>query len=71
MTTTTTTTYEVTGMTCGHCVSSVTEAVAELPEVDDATVDLDSRTLVVIGKATPADVTAAVADAGYQASIRP
>jgi copper chaperone CopZ len=67
----TTTTYEVTGMTCGHCVSSVTEAVTELPEVDDATVELDSRTLIVIGKATPADVTAAVADAGYQASIRP
>lgn len=58
-------------MTCGHCVSSVTEAVTELPEVDDATVELDSRTLIVIGKATPADVTAAVADAGYQASIRP
>lgn len=66
----TTTTYDVTGMTCGHCVSSVSEAVTELAEVDDATVDLDSHTLIVIGEATPADVAAAVADAGYQASIR-
>ena len=27
-------TYTVTGMTCGHCVSSVTEEVSELPGVD-------------------------------------
>ena len=27
-----TTTYTVTGMTCGHCVSSVTEEVQEIPE---------------------------------------
>ena len=38
----TTETYTVTGMTCGHCVSSVTEEVSELPGVSDVQVDLDS-----------------------------
>jgi Lrp/AsnC family transcriptional regulator for asnA, asnC and gidA len=29
-----TATYTVTGMTCGHCVASVTEEISELAEVD-------------------------------------
>lgn len=28
------TTYQVTGMTCGHCADNVTEAVSALPQVD-------------------------------------
>nr|WP_254049577.1 heavy-metal-associated domain-containing protein [Corynebacterium glutamicum] len=28
------TTYQVTGMTCGHCAGNVTEAVSALPQVD-------------------------------------
>ena len=66
----TTTTYDVTGMTCGHCVSSVTEAVTELPAVIEAVVDLESGTLTVVGEVEPGDVSAAVADVGYQASLR-
>ncbi len=34
-------TYTVTGMTCGHCVASVTEEVQELAGVQD--VDVTSR----------------------------
>lgn len=65
-----TTTFDVTGMTCGHCVNSVTEAVSELPAVIEAVVDLESGTLTVVGEIEPADVSAAVAEAGYQASLR-
>ena len=36
----TTTTYTVKGMTCGHCVSSVTEEVTEIPGVTGVEVDL-------------------------------
>ena len=63
----TTETYTVTGMTCGHCVSSVTEEVSELPGVDDVQVDLDSGRLTVTAAApVGADkVRAAVEEAGY------
>lgn len=63
----TTTTWTVTGMTCGHCVASVTEEVSEVPGVDDVTVDLESG-LLTVTSADPVDdaaVRAAVAEAGY------
>jgi copper chaperone CopZ len=33
-------TYQVTGMTCEHCVHSVTEELMNLGDVSDVTVDL-------------------------------
>jgi copper ion binding protein len=60
-------TWTVTGMTCGHCVASVTEEVGELPGVEDVQVDLGSGR-VVVSSTEPldrADVAAAVAEAGY------
>ena len=58
----------VTGMTCGHCVASVTEEVTELPGVSDVVVDLSSGSLTVTSEAPldEAAVRAAVAEAGYQ-----
>ena len=63
----TTETYTVQGMTCGHCVSSVTEEVSELPGVQDVQVDLDSGRLTVTADApVGADqVRSAVEEAGY------
>ncbi|MFP5220205.1 MAG: heavy-metal-associated domain-containing protein [Actinomycetes bacterium] len=61
----TTTTYTVSGMTCGHCVSSVTEEVSEVDGVTDVQVDLDSGRMVVTGDADAAAVKAAVEEAGY------
>ena len=60
-------TYTVTGMTCGHCVSSVTEEVSELPGVSDVDVDLESgRLTVTADQPLGADrVRAAVEEAGY------
>ncbi len=62
-----TATYTVTGMTCGHCVSSVTEEVNELPGVTDVAVDLESGRLTVTGDTADdaAAVRQAVQDAGY------
>ena len=34
------TSYQVTGLTCGHCVSAVTEELTALPQVSDVRVDL-------------------------------
>lgn len=59
--------YTVTGMTCQHCVASVTEEVSEIPGVTSVTVDLASGAAVVSGENfTDDDVHAAVAEAGYE-----
>jgi len=36
----TTQSFQVTGMTCGHCASAVTEEIKQLPGVSDVAVDL-------------------------------
>ena len=60
--------YTVTGMTCGHCVASVTEEVQEIDGVTDVQVDLSSGAVRVISdQPVPEDrVKAAVEEAGYQ-----
>jgi copper chaperone len=64
----TTQTYTVTGMTCGHCVASVTEEVQEIAGVEDVDVVLETGSLTITS-AEPVDdaaVRTAVEDAGYQ-----
>jgi copper chaperone CopZ len=59
--------YVVSGMTCEHCVLSVTEEVAEVAGVDAVSVDLASGVVTVTGDSfTDADVQAAVGEAGYE-----
>ena len=64
----TTATWTVTGMTCGHCVQSVTEEVSAVPGVEDVTVDLATGLLTVTSDQPLDDgaVRAAVEEAGYQ-----
>ncbi|MEJ7833418.1 MAG: cation transporter [Nocardioides sp.] len=60
-------TYQVQGMTCGHCVSSVTEEVQEIPGVENVDVVLETGTLTVTSSQPLDDaVKAAVEEAGYQ-----
>jgi copper chaperone len=60
--------YTVTGMTCSHCVSSVTEEVQEIPGVENVDVVLDTGALTVTSSQPVDDlaVKAAVEEAGYQ-----
>ncbi|WP_432927944.1 heavy-metal-associated domain-containing protein [Microbispora sp. CA-135349] len=62
-----TATYTVTGMTCGHCVSSVSEEVGAVAGVTDVRVDLASGLLTVEtdGGVDDAAIVAAVREAGY------
>jgi copper chaperone len=61
-----TTTYQVDGMTCGHCVQAVTEEVSAVPGVHDVEVDLATGTVAVTGRdVNEAAVRAAVDEAGY------
>lgn len=63
-----TTTYTVAGMTCGHCIASVTEEVSEIPGVTDVQVDLTTGAVAVTSNqpVSAEAVKAAVEDAGYQ-----
>ena len=65
---TTTQTYTVTGMTCEHCVASVTEEVLEVSGVTDVAVDLAAGSVLVTSDEPLADdaVRTAVEEAGYQ-----
>lgn len=60
-------TFNVSGMTCGHCVNSVTEEVSEIKGVKSVVVDLENG-LVTVESDVDLDrdlVVAAVAEAGY------
>ncbi|WP_018654291.1 heavy-metal-associated domain-containing protein [Actinomadura flavalba] len=63
-----TATYTVTGMTCGHCVSSVKEEVGEITGVTGVDVDLTTGAVTVTSDAPLDDarVRAAVEEAGYE-----
>lgn len=64
------TTYTVTGMHCGHCVSSVSEEVGAIEGVQNVAVDLPTGAVTVTSTSEldVADVQAAVEEAGYQLS---
>lgn len=60
----------VDGMTCSHCVASVTEEIAAIDGVESVSVDLNAggASRVTIRSAAPVDaarVRAAVEEAGY------
>jgi copper ion binding protein len=61
-------TYTVTGMTCEHCVRSVTEEVGALDGVTGVSVDLPSGQVTVASdrEVGVAEMRAAVEEAGYQ-----
>ena len=64
----TTQTYTVTGMTCGHCVASVTEEVQEISGVEKVDVVLETGGLTITSDEPVDDaaVRTAVEEAGYQ-----
>ena len=59
--------YLVSGITCGHCVASVTDEIRTIPGVTDVQVDLRSGDLVITSDTGISfeAVEAAVDEAGY------
>ena len=59
--------WQVQGMTCGHCVASVTEELAELDGVDAVDVELETGRVTITSarELSRADVESAVTEAGY------
>jgi len=67
----TTTAYGVDGMTCGHCVASVTEEIGLIPGAENVTVELvtGGTSHVTVTSADALDralIAAAVEEAGYE-----
>ena len=54
----TTATYQVTGMTCGHCVRAVSEELKNLDGVRDVTVDLHPGRASAVTVSSEAPLTA-------------
>lgn len=61
---------EVSGMTCDHCVHSVTNALKDVPGVADAEVSLERKAATVRGDGIEtAALIAAVEEEGYEAAL--
>jgi copper ion binding protein len=62
------TVYEVKGMTCGHCVGSVTQEITALPGVQNVAVALETGKVTVTSETplTEDAVREAVDEAGYE-----
>ena len=60
--------HTVTGMTCGHCASSVTEELTRIDGVQNVAVDLPTGKVTITSTTpvSPDDVRTAVAEAGYE-----
>ncbi|MFG3014034.1 heavy-metal-associated domain-containing protein [Streptomyces cinerochromogenes] len=66
------TVYAVSGMTCSHCKTAVTEAVSAVDGVLSVDVDVDAGRVTVITERSPDDelITKAVDEAGYELTGR-
>ena len=62
------TTLNVSGMTCGHCVSAVTMELSLLPSVTEVEVNLESGQVTITSDAAldQAQLVTAIDEAGYE-----
>jgi copper chaperone len=59
-------TYEVPGVSCGHCRTAIADEVGQVPGVQGVDVDLDTKVVTVRGEAIDdGAVRAAIDEAGY------
>jgi copper chaperone len=64
------TTVGISGMHCGHCVSSVTEELQEIEGVQNVVVELNKdgvsvATITSAAELDPKEISEAIAEAGY------
>jgi copper chaperone len=59
--------FQVTGMSCGHCVSAVQDAVKALDPQAEVEVQLDTGRVSIHSDKPREALAAAIADAGYTA----
>lgn len=56
---------KVKGISCGHCVSAITKALAELDKTAKIQIDKASQTVRFNGDADQEEVVLAIQEAGY------
>ena len=62
-------TYNVPGMSCGHCRVAITTEVSAVAGVDSIDVDLDTKLVRITGEnLDDAALVAAIDEAGYEAT---
>ncbi len=57
-------TYSVPDISCDHCVNAITEHVKPLAGVERIEIDLETKTVTVVG-GDDASIIAAIDEAGY------
>jgi copper chaperone CopZ len=57
--------YRVPGISCDHCKHAIETEVGKLPDVDQVAVDIELRSVTVVGEAADDDIRAAIDEAGY------
>ena len=57
--------YSVPGISCDHCKTAIEAEVAKVAGVTTVEVDVENKTVSVVGDADDADVRAAIDEAGY------
>jgi len=58
--------FKVSGMSCGHCVRSVTQAIQALDQAARVEVDLAAGLVRVEGSLDAAQIQLAIREAGYE-----
>jgi copper chaperone len=69
VTTNTPKTYSVPDISCEHCVKAITSEVEPLDGVEQVDVDLQAKTVTVLG-GDDASIVAAIDNAGYDVADR-
>lgn len=59
-------TYQVPGISCGHCKSSIESALADVDGVSSVQVDIETREVAVEGDVDEATVTDTLDEIGYE-----
>ncbi|MEN2397777.1 heavy-metal-associated domain-containing protein [Pseudomonas halotolerans] len=62
-------TFNVQGMSCGHCVKAITQAVQAKDPAADVQIDLSARTVQVQSSLSVDAVIQAIKEEGYEARI--
>jgi copper chaperone len=60
-------TFQVPGMTCGHCARTITNALQEIDPAAQVNIDLASKRVAVTSTLTSEAVRTAIGNAGYDA----
>ncbi len=64
-------TFNVPGISCGHCKAAIEEEVGQLDDVAEVVVDIDLRTVTITGDAEDATIAATLEEIGYELAEDP